>query len=203
MSAEDEHWANVGPDGATPLDPDEISGLRLSWVATREDLNAAEQTNIARALGHRRWRQPTVLDVLDDLALRQLHAAMFGEVWIWAGKYRATERSIGVAPEQISVGVRGLVDDARYWVQGEVPLPIDEAAAQFHHRLVSIHPFPNGNGRHARAAADLLLRACEQPPFTWGRVSLDNASSTREEYIAALRQADAGDLKPLLVFARS
>lgn len=203
MPSSHEHWAADGPEGATPLDPSDLDGLRLSWVTTRQDLNAAEQESISRALMSRRWRHMALPRLLDDLTLRQLHKAMFGDVWRWAGQYRATEVSIGIAPERVSVAVRDLADDALLWVTGTKPMPLDEAAVMFHHRLVAIHPFPNGNGRHARAAADLLLRSAGSTAFTWGSVSLDDASAVRSRYIAALRQADAGDLSPLMEFVRS
>ena len=196
-------WDGGGPDGSTPLSKDEARGLRLSWVATRDDLNEAEQGNILAARRKRRWRTPTVLDLLDDLAARNLHRDMFGQVWSWAGTYRNSEVNIGVAPYEISVCVRDLMEDAQLWVGGENPMPADEAGYRFHHRLVAIHPFPNGNGRHSREMTDLLLQALDTPRFTWGRVTLDTSSKTRDEYIASLREADRGDFTRLAAFVRS
>lgn len=203
MPSSHEHWSVTGPEGATPVDPSDLEGLKLSWVANRNDLNIAEQASIARALSTRKWQRMALDDVLDDLTLRQLHKAMFAEVWRWAGQYRHTEVSIGVAPERVSVAVRDLVADTHLWVAGPQPSPIDDAAVMFHHRLVAIHPFPNGNGRHARAATDLLLRSAGTTAFSWGSASLDDPSETRARYIAALRRADAGDLGPLGAFVRS
>lgn len=202
MPDPDTPW-NTGddPDGATPLDPDEQVGLRLSWVATRGDLNAAEAINIARALTQRRWRGMSRDELLDDLVLRGLHRAMFGDVWSWAGTYRTTEKNIGVDPSLISVRVRDLCADSTYWFDGTVH--VDEAGCRFHHQLVAIHPFPNGNGRHARAITDLLMKAVGAEPFTWGRTHLVRPGTTRAAYISALREADRGDLGALLEFARS
>ena len=198
-----DRWDGLGPDGSTPLSTDEAHGLRLSWVATRGDLNEAEQGNILAARRKRRWRTPSVHGLLDDLAARALHRDMFGQVWSWAGTYRNSETNIGVAPHEISVCVRDLMEDATLWVGGDRPMPVDEAGYRFHHRLVVIHPFPNGNGRHSREMTDLLLRALGTPRFTWGRVTLDTSSKTRDEYIASLREADGGDFTRLARFVRS
>ena len=198
----DQAWRSApDPDGATPLSEDERDGLRLSWVATRDDLNAEEAANIAKALSARRWRSRSTEQLLDDRALRDLHLAMFGDVWRLAGKYRSTEKNIGSDPDHIAVRVRDLCSDATYWFRGDDEL--DEAGCRFHHRLVSIHPFANGNGRHARVATDLLMASVGAAPLTWGRSSLVRASDTRQAYIAALRSADGGDLEPLMRFVRT
>ena len=198
-----DRWDSLGPVGSTPLGEDEARDLRLSWVATRGDLNEAEQSNILAARRKRRWRTPSANGLLDDLAVRTLHRDMFGQVWTWAGTYRNSEVKIGVAPHEISVFVRDLMDDTRLWVAGDRPMPADEAGYRLHHRLVAIHPFPNGNGRHAREMTDLLMQAMGTPRFTWGRATLDTASTTRDEYIAALREADRGDFTRLAAFVRS
>ncbi len=127
---------------------------------------------------------------------------MFGDVWAWAGDYRGTERNLGVDPVRIPVELCIVLDDARYWVENKT-YPPDELAVRLHHRLVAIHPFPNGNGRTTRLVADLLAVQLERDPFTWGRASLTDASETRTQYIAALRAADNHDIGPLLEFARS
>jgi Fic-DOC domain mobile mystery protein B len=136
--------------------------------------------------------------LLDDLWLKQLHRRMFAGVWGWAGKYRTTERNIGVDSRQVAVSVRDLVADAAVWFRTE-EYPV-AATARFHHRLVWIHPFPNGNGRHARLAADLCLRSLDLPALTWGRNLRLSAPEVRRRYIDALRAADAGDLMPLVAF---
>ena len=180
-------------DGHTPLGEDDRQGLKLSYITTRSELNEAEQENILRA---RQGRRPPALEaLLDDKYLRDLHRAMFGDVWAWAGRYRRLETSIGIDPAQISAGIRDLVADTRIRTELDEPLSV---AARFHHRLVWIHPFPNGSGRHARQAADYLMGALGQPPFTWGAVSAaGDIEGARRRYLAALRAADSGDFGPL------
>jgi Fic-DOC domain mobile mystery protein B len=186
-------------DGHTPLDGDDREGLKLTYITTRSELNEAEQENILRARHGR--RHPTLQALLDDKYLRDLHRAMFGDVWAWAGSYRRLETSIGIDPARIAVGVRDLVADTKIWAEHEEPLCV---AVRFHHRLVSIHPFPNGNGRHGRQAADYLMEALKQPPFTWGAVGgRGDVEGTRRRYLAALREADNGDLAPLEQFVVS
>jgi len=134
--------------------------------------------------------------------LYELHRRMFSAVWAWAGQVRRTDKNIGVDKLTIRPEVRKLVDDARYWRENEVYGP-DELAVRFHHRLVWIHPFPNGNGRHARMMADLITQQATRPPFSWGGASLIATLELRTAYISAVRQADQGDVGPLLDFARS
>ena len=190
-------------DGSTPLTPEESEGLKFSWVLTRQDLDTAEQVSILKALTRAKWQRITVAGLLDDLALRALHRDMFGTAWTWAGRYRSSERNIGVPPEQVATGVRDLVADAALWLAAESPYGLHEAAVRFHHRLVAIHPFANGNGRHARAATDLILRASGALPFTWGARDAHDIAAVRSRYIAALRAADAGDITALMEFVIS
>ena len=186
-------------DGHTPLGDDDRWGLKLSYITTRGELNEAEQENILRA--RQRRRAPALEALLDDKYLRDLHRAMFGDVWAWAGSYRRRETSIGIDPAQIAVCTRDLVADARIWAEHEEPLTV---AVRFHHRLVWIHPFPNGNGRHSRQAADYFMQALGQLPFTWGAIgAADDAEGTRQRYLAALREADRGCFGPLEAFAVS
>lgn len=186
-------------DGHTELSEDDRVGLIPSYIATRGDLFAAEQRNIALA---RLRSPPSVADLLDVGNLRDLHRDMFGQVWEWAGRYRRRETNIGVDPAQISVSVKLLVDDATAWVVNETYQP-DELAVRFHHRLVAIHPFPNGNGRHSRIAAEYLVMALGRPRFSWG-IGLDvSTEELRGIYRLALQQADAGAVGELLAFARS
>lgn len=186
--------------GATPLDPNEADGLLPSHITTQEQLNEWEQANITRAIGW--FAAARARDILSAGFVRELHRRMFDDTWRWAGKFRTTERNIGVAPEQIAPRLRELLDDTRYWLD-HLTYPTDEAAARFHHRLVSIHCFANGNGRHARLITDLLLGSRDNAPFTWGRADLVHAGEARDRYLAALRAADAHDISALLVFVRS
>lgn len=186
-------------DAATPLTEEEREQLIPTYITTRAELNEAEQVNITEADG---WAFSRKRDVLDTGFLSQLHKRMFDSVWRWAGDYRTTPRNIGIEAYRIPIEVRQLVDDVRYWIEAKT-YPEDEIAVRFHHRLVSIHPFPNGNGRHSRMAADLLAVRLGRPRFTWGRNDLVQPAETRANYIAALRTADNHDIVPLLEFARS
>ena len=187
------------PEGATLLDPDERDGLKHKHIITRGELDELEQANILTGL---QWvSRSRRRDILSDEFLRTLHNRLFGEVWDWAGTYRQTEKNIGSDPFHIGVELHKLVDDARYWAEHDTFPPL-EAAARFHHRMVQIHPFPNGNGRHARIAADLYLeRHFGHTPIEWAHgFDLQADNERRRAYIAALREADGGDYKLLLEF---
>ena len=186
-------------DDATPLDAEEREGLIPSYIATRGELNDAEQANIHEAA---EWAFTRKRDILSEEFLNNLHKRMFGRVWRWAGEFRRTEKNIGIDPVQIPIQLRQLLGDCRYHINHEV-YPPDGIAARFHHRLVQIHPYANGNGRHARLAADLLLTALGQERFSWGSASLTDPGATRQRYIDALRAADGHDMGPLLAFVRS
>ncbi len=188
-------------NGATPIDPDEVAGLVLTHITTRGELDRWEQDNIAEALA---WLEKQKLrDLLNEGFIRELHKRMFGNVWKWAGKFRQTDKNIGVPWAQIATSLRNLLDDTKLWVESEKVLP-DEIAARFHHRLVSIHPFPNGNGRHARLMTDIFLEnLLDRPRFTWGGKNLSKISDVRQRYIKSLHAADEFDYQPLLDFARS
>jgi Fic-DOC domain mobile mystery protein B len=183
----------------TPLDPDEREGLIPAYITTRAELNEAEQENITEA---DQWAFRRRRDVLSVDFLKALHRRMLRHVWRWAGEFRRTERNIGIAPHLIETELYRLVDDARYWVEHQT-YARDELASRFHHRLVAIHPFPNGNGRHGRLAADLLIAQLGGRRFTWGGANLTEPAENRRRYVSALRAADRHDIRPLLEFARS
>lgn len=187
------------PEGATPLDADELEGLKFPHVTTRGELDHLEQANIeAGLLWLDRRKAP---DILTGQFVRNLHKRLFGEVWRWAGSYRLTEKNIGVDPRQINFQLRNLLDDVRYWVKNSTYNPV-EGAVRLHHRMVYIHPFPNGNGRHARIMADTLLeKVYKAQVLDWsGGNDLQQMSERRKQYIAALRAADGGDYGPLFIF---
>ena len=192
-------------EDTTPLDPDELAGLRLSWITTRADLNAAEGANIRSARSWAEGRALSTDDILTSEWLRALHHRMFGDVWRWAGHYRTAEKNIGIPPFQITSAVEDAVADCRVWLadQSQQRWSNDEIAVRLHHRLVWIHPFPNGNGRISRLCADLLLHALGTPEFTWGSGSILDPGDVRRNYIGALQQADQGEFEMLLTFARS
>jgi Fic-DOC domain mobile mystery protein B len=193
----------IGPfdadDNATPLTPAERDGLIPTHVTLRSELNELEQQNILEA---DQWAFQRKRRVLDDAFLRGLHRRMFGHVWRWAGKYRTSERNIGIESYRIEVELHHLVDDVRYWIEHDT-YPPDEIALRFHHRLVSIHPFPNGNGRWSRLAADLLIVQLGGERFGWGKSNLQAAGDVRRAYIEALHAADDHDLGLLISFART
>jgi len=187
-------------DDATPLTPDEQRDLIPSHISNRAELNEAEQENIIRGQDWAlRRRKP---DLLSEKFVTTLHKQMLGDVWRWAGAYRRSERNLGVPFFEIPMQLRQLLGDVKAWVEMK-SYPPDEIAVRFHHRLVFIHPFANGNGRHARLMADLLIMQLGEERFSWGLASLREAGETRTQYISALKAADQHDYAPLIVFARS
>ncbi|WP_245774240.1 mobile mystery protein B [Rugamonas rubra] len=190
----------VHAPGATPLDPDEMAGLIPRHITLKRELDEFEQANIlaAQAWAEKRVKQ----NVLSEAYVRRLHKKMFDRTWRWAGTFRKTEKSIGIDPLQIGVGLRNLLDDVQCWREFNT-FSLDEQATRLHHRLVWIHLFPNGNGRHARLFTDVFLRSCGARPFSWGRIELVHPSTTRSAYIHALQAADRRDYAPLQAFVRT
>jgi Fic-DOC domain mobile mystery protein B len=190
------------PDGATPLTPSEEEGLIPRHITLRSELNELEQANILEA---QTWlltgaRRPSALD---PRFLKTLHRRMFGNVWKWAGQYRKADRNIGVHWPMISSQLELLCREAATWREEQSFTP-DELAIRFHHKLVWIHCYPNGNGRHARLAADLLVMELGGPRFSWGGgANLESPSEIRKRYIEALKSADQHDHRDLLAFARN
>lgn len=188
-------------ESATPLDADEAEGLIPTHVTTQQQLNAWEQENILAAERWLFW-SPRVRAEPTREFLVGLHRRMFDRTWRWAGEFRRTEKNIGIDPHRIGIAVRDLCDDVRFWLEHGT-YEVDEAAVRFHHRLVAIHLFPNGNGRHARMVADAVAARAGKPRFSWGSHDLAEIGAVRKRYITALQQADRGDISPLLGFARS
>jgi Fic-DOC domain mobile mystery protein B len=189
----------------TPLDEDEKDGLLLPSVTTRGELDEVEQRNIEEAI---RWtterrRRFTVKEVLTEGFVRQLHQKMLGEVWEWAGTFRKSDKNIGVDKYQIPTELRTLLDDCKFWIEHKT-FSEDEIAIRFKHRIVSIHCFANGNGRHSRLIADVIVeKLFGREVFTWGSADLIQGGEFRSAYLQALREADNGNYGPLLTFARS
>lgn len=192
----------VYPDGATPLDPDEMAGLKVQSVSTREDLDRLEQGNILEAIDWIENGRPG--DILTESFVRKLHVKMFGKVWKWAGSYRRSGKNIGVDWEMIPEEIAKLLGDTRYWID-ERPMPDDEIGARFHYRFELIHPFPNGNGRHGRLLTDLVMeRELGADRFSWGGANPSRDRDVRNRYIEAIRDVDrSGDYGPLIGFVRS
>jgi Fic-DOC domain mobile mystery protein B len=189
-------------DGNTPLSPEEQPDL-MPNLATKEELNEWERQNILEAYT---WAlEPKSLSRQDPLTepyVRELHLRMFDQTWKWAGMYRTTEKNIGIPHYQIRDSLAGLLGDVRYWLEYRTFVP-DEIAIRFHHRLVFIHPFANGNGRHARLMADVLAQRQNRPIFTWGSADIAQAGDFRRSYLEALRAADENDMRALMAFART
>lgn len=189
------------PQGATPLDPNELEGLILTHITRRAELDRWEQENINEALAWLADHKPK--DILNERFMKRLHKKMFCNVWRWAGTFRQRDKNIGVSWYTIPVQLKQLCDDAQYWIEHRT-FEADEIAARVHHKLVWIHLFPNGNGRHARIMADILLEyGFDKPPFTWGRANLIRSGQDRTKYIESLQAADRGDYRLLLEFVRS
>lgn len=189
------------PAGATPLDPDELGGLKYKHITTRTELDELEQANIQSGM---LWVARQKGDVLTDSFAIKLHKQLFGEVWQWAGTFRKTGKNIGIDPIHIPTQLRILMDNTQFWAKNKT-FSAMETAIRFHHRLVQIHPFPNGNGRHSRIMADTVLsRTFGEKPIDWGGGhDLQKMTGRRTQYISALKAADNGDFGPLLEFAGS
>ena len=190
------------PEANTPLSPEEQADL-IPSLATREDLNEWERDNILRGS---QWalseRQISRLDPTKEPYIRELHTRMFDQTWKWAGTYRKTDKNLGVPVDEIRERLAQLLGTAAYRL-GHKSYDVDECAVRFHYELVVVHPFPNGNGRHARLIADVVAVKCGRPQFSWGGKELTAPGEARTEYLSALLTADKGDLAPLLKFARA
>lgn len=187
------------PEGATPLDPDEILGLKPG-LQNRAELNAFEQANIASALIWARRSRKLKTDLLSLQSLKLLHFHMFNDTWKWAGKFRISGKNLGCEPHEIQEQLAILCADTKYLLENET-YSLEECSIRFHHRLVSIHPFPNGNGRHSRLAADLLLFFNGKPFLAWGGSSIDIEGEVRTRYLQSLKEADRKKYKALIDFA--
>jgi Fic-DOC domain mobile mystery protein B len=189
-------------DGQTPLDEDEKEGLLIPTIATREELDEFEQQNIEQAVQWSLRRSFKAEAVFTEEFIRALHVRMYGNVWAWAGEFRKTNKNIGVDKWQIPTELRQLLDDVKYWYANNTYSP-DEITIRFKHRLVSIHCFPNGNGRHSRLVADIVIeKIFKQTVYTWGAASLVKQGNARTVYLTAIKAADAGDMQLLINFAR-
>ena len=186
-------------EGQTPLDQEEKEGLKINSITTQVELDEFEQLNIEKAV---EWTIHKKI-ILTEKFVKDLHKKMYGDVWKWAGEFRMTEKNIGIQWTQIGIELKNLLDDTRYWIENKTFLP-EEIAIKFKHRLVSIHCFPNGNGRHSRMMADIIMESIFQNKiFSWHQSNMVKANETRNEYIKALREADNGDCATLIEFAKN
>jgi len=190
-------------DGQTPLDDEEKEGLKIKSITTQGELDEFEQLNIEKAVEWTIHSNLTLDKILSEKFIKALHKKMYGDVWKWAGEFRRTEKNIGIPWTQIGFDLKNLLDDTKYWIENKTFSP-EEIAIRFKHRIVSIHCFPNGNGRHSRMIADIIMEFIfKREPFTWHQSNMVKANETRKQYIDALRKADNGNIKPLIKFAKN
>lgn len=190
-------------DGQTPLDEDEIEGLRIPSISTRRELDEFEQQNIEQAIVWTLSKRFSLQQIMQEAFIKELHKRMYRTVWSWAGVYRKTDKNIGIPYWKIPVALNQLLADTLFWAENNTYSP-DEMAIRFKHRLVSIHCFSNGNGRHSRLMADLIIdKIYHQPFFSWGRLSSVPEKQARENYIKAVKAADKEEYSLLIAFARS
>ncbi|RXG29013.1 mobile mystery protein B [Leeuwenhoekiella marinoflava] len=190
-------------DGQTPIDEEEKEGLRIETISTKEELDEFEQLNIEEALQWVFGKKFKANQVFTEKFICDLHKRMYGNVWDWTGQFRKTEKNIGIDKHQIPMHLKMLCDDALFWVENETFAP-EELAIRFKHRLVSIHCFSNGNGRHSRLMGDIIIeKLFGEEPFSWGAGNLSKANDTRASYLKAVKQADLNKYKALLEFCRS
>lgn len=190
-------------EGQTPLDEEEKEGLLIYSISTRAELDEFEQQNIEQAMHWSLGRGIKPGSLFTEKMLREVHKRMYGQVWEWAGKFRKSNKNIGVDKYEIPTAVRNLIDDVKYWRDNNIYTP-DEITIRFKHRLVSIHCFPNGNGRHSRLMADIIInKIFKMPIYTWGSANLVKKGDQRTSYLKAVKAADAGNIQPLIQFARS
>jgi len=189
-------------DGQTPLNEEEKEGLLIKTISTREELNEFEQQNIEKAIIWTMRRKFKAEDILSESFVKDLHRKMYGEIWAWAGEFRTTGKNIGIDRFQIGTALRKLIDDSKFWMANK-SFNEEEIVIRFKHRLVSIHCFANGNGRHSRLMADIMIEHIfKRPLFSWGAANLIKKGEAREAYLSALKKADRGDYSSLIRFAR-
>ena len=190
-------------DGQTPLDEEEKEGLLINTITTRQELDEFEQLNIQKAIEWTLSKKFKKEQILTEAFVKELHKKMFGDTWAWAGKFRNSNKNLGVDRFQVSTALKSLLDDAIFWIANETCSP-DEVAIRFKHRIVSIHCFANGNGRHSRLIADIIIEHIfNQEVYSWGSSALVRADDARKRYLSAIKRADKGDIEPLLKFSRS
>lgn len=189
--------------GQTPIEEEEKEDLKIKTISTRAELDEFEQANIEKTVEWSLKINPSIEKILTVEFIKEVHKRMFGEVWGWAGTFRKTNKNIGVDKYYIEQELRKLMDDCKLWIDKNV-YPENEIAIRFKHRLVKIHPFPNGNGRHSRLCADILIhKGFKKDVFSWGAKNITEQGETRYEYLNAIYEADNGNIKPLLDFART
>ncbi len=190
-------------EGQTPLDEGEKEGLKIKSITTQGELDEFEQMNIEKAVEWTIHANLMAEKILTEGFVKDLHKRMYGDVWKWAGEFRRSEKNIGITWTQIPIEIRHLLDDTKYWIENNI-FPPEEIAIRFKHHIVSIHCFPNGNGRHSRMMADIIMESIfKENIFTWHHSNMVKPNETRKQYINALRAADNGNITPLIQFAKN
>ena len=190
-------------EGQTPLDEEEKEGLKIKSITTQRELDEFEQLNIEKAVEWTIHAKLKPEKILTEKFVKDLHKRMYGEVWKWAGEFRKSKKNIGISWPRIEIELKNLLEDTKYWIENNTYSP-NEIAIRFKHRIVSIHCFPNGNGRHSRMMADIIMESIFGGDlFTWHQSNMVKANETRRDYINALREADNGNMKPLIEFAKN
>jgi Fic-DOC domain mobile mystery protein B len=190
-------------DGQTPLDENEIQGLKIPSITTKGELDEMEQNNIEEAQLWLLGRKLNYNQILTPEFITNLHKRMYGNVWNWAGEFRKTDKNLGIPFYQITTGLKQLLDDTKFWIENKT-YDSDEIAIRFKHRIVSIHCFANGNGRHSRIMADIIIeKVFKHKIFSWGMSDLSKENDIRENYLKAIKLADRHDYTELMKFARS
>jgi len=190
-------------EGQTPLDENEKEGLLIKTITTQKELDEFEQLNIEKAIEWTIHARLTTRKILTEKFIKDLHKKMYGDIWRWAGKYRMSNKNIGIDWIQIGVQLKNLLDDAQYWIENKT-YPPEEISIRFKHRIVAIHCFPNGNGRHSRLMADIMMESIfGKDIFTWHQSNMVKANETRNKYITTLKEADNGNILPLIEFAQN
>ncbi len=189
-------------EGQTPLSEEEKEGLLIKTITTHGELDEHEQLNIESAVEWIMSQKPKKEKILTEKFIKNLHKKMYGKVWRWAGDFRKSQKNIGANWLYIGIELKKLLDDTHFWIDNNT-FPPDEIAVRFKHKLVSIHCFPNGNGRHSRLMADIIIEfVFNEKIFTWNHSNMVKADQTRKEYIQSIKQADNGNIVPLISFTR-
>lgn len=188
--------------GQTPLSEEEREELKITFINSKKELNEFEQQNIEEAMLWLANKNLTARIILYQKFVCRIHKRMFCNVWNWAGKLRSSDKNIGVNHQDIIIALKILFDDTLFWIENNVFEP-EEIAIRFKHRLVSIHCFPNGNGRHSRLMADIIIeKVYNRSVFTWGTNLNGSNKNIRDTYIRAIRAADNNNYRPLLKFSK-
>ena len=173
--------------GQTPLPPELQKGLISKNVQTIGELDEYEEQNIAEGMV---WLEDSNANSLNYSFWLRLHKKLFGNVWNWAGEIRSHD--LGNAdflyPEKVRPALMQLIGDAEYWFKNDT-YPKKETIARIHEKLLTIHPFANGNGRWSRILTEYICKQNKIDIPKWNLKSKDDPQKRRKEYIEAVELA--------------